>query len=379
MKMGRPMRKRVKRLTQVAALVAGTAILAGCSGNKSVDVDLGSGPPEAGKIKEGALDGVDLTFVSWGGVFQKGQVASMEDFGEKSGAKLLDDGPMEYAKIKAQVDSGNVDWDVVDVDIVWAASQCGDDGLFMDLDTDIVDTSNIQDQDLVGDCYVPAMQYGSMYMYDEDKFSDPPQGWKDFFDVDKYPGKRAINGDPSGGVGPGLLEAALIADGVEPDDLYPLDYKRAYAKLDTIRDHFIYWTTGAESQQMVESGEAEFVHLWSGRGFGAVENGANYAPVWDEAFVVNDAIGVPKNVANPDASMAWINYYLGADAQETMAEMSSYSPIHKDAKPDFSDEGKEFDVARPEISKKMIATDAKWWADNFDEQAELWADWLQDG
>lgn len=375
------MKHTSRKMLQLAALATGAALLVGCSaqGGEQIDIDLGDGPAVAGEIKEGALEGATLTFSSWGGVFQDAQVAAMEEFGEISGARLLSDGPTEYSKIKAQVDSGNVTWDVVDTDIVWAASQCGEDGLFMDLDLDIIDVSNIQNPDLVGDCYIPAMQYGTMFVYNEETYSgDTPQGWVDFFDVEKFPGKRAINGEP-GDVGPGITEAALLADGVAPADLYPLDIERAYAKLDTIRDHLIFWTTGAESQQMVESGEADMVYLWSGRAFGAIENGAQYAPVWDQALIVNDAIGVPKNVTNPDASMAWINYYLGAKAQEIMAEGSSYSPVHKDAAPAFSENALLFDVSRPEIAEQMVTTNPQWWAENFTEQTELWSTWLQQG
>lgn len=374
------MQRSHKRFLSMAAATGAAALLIGCSsqGAANVDIDLGDGPAVAGEVREGALEGVTLTFSSWGGIFQEAQVAAMEEFGEISGARLLDDGPTEYSKVKAQVESGNVTWDVVDADIVWAASQCGEDGLFMDLDYSIIDVSNIPNQDLVGDCYVPAMQYGYNFVYNKDSYETAPESWADFFDVEKFPGKRAINGEP-GDSGPGILEAALLADGVAPEDLYPIDVERAFAKLDSIRDHLIFWTTGAESQQMVEAGEADMVMLWSGRGFGAVENGANYAPVWNQALIVNDAIGVPKNVKNPKASMAWINYYLGAKAQEIMAEKSSYSPIHVDAKPNFSDLGKQFDVSQPEIAEQMVVSNPQWWADNFDEMLELWSTWLQQG
>lgn len=369
--------KTIRRtLTATAAGIAVSALLLGCSaGGGAVEVDLGDDPAVAGTVKEGALDGVTLTFSSWGGIFQEAQVAAMKPFGEESGATLLEDGPTEYSKIKAQVESENVTWDVVDTDIIWADMQCGEDGLLMDLDLDIVDVSNVPNQSLVGDCYIPAMQYGYMYMYDKDAYSDGPTNWKDFFDTDKFPGKRAIAGFED--IGPGVYEGVLLADGVAPEDLYPLDMDRVYEKLDEMRDHFIYWGTGAESQQMIESGEAEMVLLWSGRGYSAVENGANYAPVWDQALIVADALAVPKNVKNPDSSMAFLNYYLGAQSQETLSEMSSYSPIHKDANPTFSELGQQYLVTNPEIAEQMVPTDQSWWAENYDTELERWLDWLQ--
>lgn len=359
------------------AALAGGGLLLGCSsGGGTVEVDLGDGPPVAGEVRDGALEGVTLTFASWGGNFQAAQVAAMQPFAEQSGATLLDDGPTEYSKVKAQVDSGNVTWDVVDTDIIWADKQCGgEDGLLMELDFDIIDTSKIPDQGLVGDCYVPAMQYGYVIMYDADAYPEAPTGWADFFDTEAFPGKRAIAGFED--IGPGVYEGALLADGVAPNELYPLDMDRVYDKLDGMRDNFIYWGTGAESQQMVESGEAEMVLLWSGRGFGAVENGANYQPIWNQALVVADAITVPKNAKNPDASMAWINSYLGAEAQATMAEGSSYSPVNVDAEPQFSELGREYLTTDPEIAEQMVATDQGWWAENYDAELERWMDWLQ--
>lgn len=362
-------------ISALAILGAG-GLLVGCAGGAGpVDVDLGDGPAVAGEVREGALDGVTLTFTSWGGIFQEAQVAALQDFADVSGVTLLDDGPTEYAKVKAQVDSGNVTWDVVDTDIIWADKMCGEDGLLMDLDLDIVDVSNIPNQGLVGDCYVPAMQYGYVIMYNEDAYPTAPTGWGDFFDTDGFPGKRAIAGFED--IAPGVYEGALLADGVAAEDLYPLDMDRAYEKIDTIRDDFIFWSTGAESQQMVESGEADMVLLWSGRGYAAVENGANYKPIWNEALVVADALAVPKNATNPDASMALINSYLGAQAQATMAEMSSYSPVHADAEPDFSELGREYLTTDPEIADQMVETDQRWWAENYDAELERWMEWLQ--
>ena len=368
----------IRRGLASLALVSAASLLVGCTaggGGAPVEVDLGSGPAVAGETKKDALDGVTLTFASWGGIYQESQIDALQPFVEQSGAKLLSDGPVEYSKIKAQVDSNNVTWDVVDTDVIWADKMCGEDGLLMDLNLDIVDTSNIPNQSLVGDCYVPAMQYGYTIMYNEEAYPTAPTGWADFFDTKKFPGKRAIAGFED--IGPGVHEGALLADGVAPEDLYPLDMDRAYERLDEIKDDLIFWKTGAESQQMVESGEADMVLLWSGRGFGAVENGAKYKPIWNQSLVIADALAVPKNAKNPDASMAMINAYLGAQAQEIMAVGSSYSPVHKDADPDLSELGRSFLTTSPEIAEQMVSTDQAWWAENYDAELERWMEWLQ--
>ena len=365
-----------RTLTSGLAVLGAGALLAGCSAAGPVaDLDLGDGPAQAGTVKAGALDGVNLTFVSWGGVFQEGQMtAAGTPFAEESGANVLEDGPTEYAKVKAQVDNNAVTWDVVDTDIIWAQKQCGEDGLFMDIDTSIVDVSHVPDG-LTGDCYVPAMQYGYVILYNADTYPTAPTGWKDFFDTKQFPGKRAVAGFED--VGPGIFEGALLADGVAPDALYPLDMDRAYDRIDPLRDSLIYWKTGAESQQMIESGEADMALVWSGRGYAAVANGANYRPVWDQALQITEALGVPKGAANPKASMAFLNYYLGKEQQEKLTQLTSYSPVNTEATPKLDALGQEFLTTDPAIADQMVATDAKWWAENYETELERWMSWLR--
>jgi putative spermidine/putrescine transport system substrate-binding protein len=358
----------------VATLALSLAACGGGGAGGSADVDLGPGPAKAGTVKKGALDGQTLTFVSYGGIYQDGQMkAAITPFGEESGARILEDGPTDYSKIKAQVDSGNVTWDVVDTDAVWAAGQCGK--LLMPLDTKIVDTSNIP-EGLATRCYVPAMQYGNVMVYNTKKYgSNPPKTWADFFDTKKFPGKRAIFGG-AGDAGPGDLEIALLADGVAPDELYPLDVDRALRKLDSIRDSLIFWDTGARSQQMLESGEADMALLWTGRAYSAIKNGAPYKANWNQWFPRMDVIAVPKNVRKPKASMAMVNYYLGAEQQAKLTELTSYSPIHKDSKPKLDALGESFVTTSPEKQKTAVPVDTEWWGQNLSAIIEKYGAWL---
>src|SRR5665647_3948678 len=128
---------RSLRVGAIATVAAGSLFLAACSagggGGSTKPVDLGSGSAVSGSVKANALTGQTLTFVSYGGIYQDGQVAAaITPFGAASGAKILQDGPTDNAKLKAQVTSGNVTWDVVDTTNIFAAQQCGK--VFMTLD-----------------------------------------------------------------------------------------------------------------------------------------------------------------------------------------------------------------------------------------------------
>ncbi|MEH3141111.1 MAG: ABC transporter substrate-binding protein [Mycobacterium kyogaense] len=364
----------VKRLP---AVLATGVLLTACSGGPGpgADVDLGSGPPQAGVVKKDALKGVTLTFVSYGGIFQDGQTqAAIDPFAKESGARVLQDGPTETAKIKTQVESGNVTWDVVDSTNVTTAQHCGD--LFMPIDTSIVDVSKIPPGAKTDECSVPAMGYGLIVVYNKDKYgANPPKSWADFYDTTKFPGKRAIEGI-AGELDMGVLEGALLADGVAPEKMYPLDAPRALAKMASIRPDIVFWNSGAHSQQLIEAGQVDMALVWSGRAYSAVKNGAPFVPMWNQWMPEADTITVPKGAKNPKASMALINYYLGAEQQAKLSELTSYSPINVDAKPQLDELAKSYLTTTPERAKDRFPLDVAWWSKNNDAMNSAYSDWL---
>lgn len=327
---------------------------------------------ETGAVAEGSLAGKTLTFVSYGGIYQDGQIAAVEEFVQKSGVTLLSDGPTELAKLRAQVESGNVQWDVVDTGDYAPFVHCGT--LFQKLDFSKLDISKIPEGQ-VGECSVPAMNYGTVLMYKKSTYGDnPPTGWNDFFDVEKFPGTRAIWGgtDPEGYI----IELALLADGVAQEDLFPADIDRALNKLRSMRDNLIFWQTGAESQQMMESGEADMMMAWSGRAMAAQRNGAEYEPVWNGWVVVKDQMTIPVGVKDPDAAYALLNFYLSKRAQEIMTEKTSYSPINIDARPQVDEFVAKWLTNTPERIAQGYNQNIQYWVDNYEVLSEKWAEFI---
>ncbi|WP_349828946.1 extracellular solute-binding protein [Brevibacterium litoralis] len=361
--------------TLATTLLAGTSALlvtgcmSGAGGSTEVDASVFA-DPVAGELPADSLAGVDMTFVSWGGEFQNVQSAAFSDpFSEITGATVLPDGPTDQAKLEAQVEAGNVSWDVINSAPTYNAAHCGT--LYEELDFSLIDTSKIPEGMPTGDCYVPSLSYVYTFFYDVERYGDdPPTSWADFFDTESYPGTRAIDGraTPTSGT----YEAALMADGVAPDDLYPLDTDRAIARFADIEDDTVYWTSGAEQTQMIQGGEADMIMAWSGRVFEANEAGADFAPVWEQGIMANDSFSIAKDTENLVAAHAYINHALGAGPQTEMAEGSSYSPVNVDAEPNLSPAAERFDVSRPEVSGVTIPQNAEYWGEHY---AELSASW----
>lgn len=312
-----------------------------------------------------------LTFVSFGGDYQKAQSAAMVKpyAAVDASVKIVEDQPTDYAKIKTMVDANDVKWDVVDADPFWAIANCGK--YAEKLDFTVIDTTKMP-KPFVSDCAVPSMTYSYVLMYNKEKYGkNPPQGWADFFDTAKFPGTRAMENNYIGGG----FEAALMADGVPADKLYPIDYSRAFKKLDTIKSSLKFWKTGAEGQQMLENNQVDMGIFWSGRAYKAVSNGAPFAPQWNQNIGVYDVFMIPKGSPNKAAAMKFIAYATGAEAQAKLTENISYAPINSDAKPNVDSKLLQYLTNDPAIAGKSVPLDQKFYADNEKEAVAQWTKW----
>jgi putative spermidine/putrescine transport system substrate-binding protein len=146
--------------------------------------------------------------------------------------------------------------------------------------------------------------------------------------------------------------------------------------MSSIKKDIVFWSTGAQSQQLIESGQVDMALVWSGRAYSAVKNGAPFAPLWDQWMPEADMLAVPVGAKNPKASFALINYYLGAKQQEKLTELTSYSPVNVDAKPQLDELAQSFMTTTPEHTKQAFKEDLAWWAKNHDAMVSEYTNWL---
>ncbi|SNR62461.1 ABC transporter substrate-binding protein [Paracoccus sediminis] len=257
-------------------------------------------------VAGGAAQAQQMVFTSWGGTTQDAQTEFWAaPFSEKTGTAVVQDGPTDYGKIKAMVEADATNWDVVDVEFDWAL-QAGNQGLLEPLDFTVIDKASL-DPRFVSDYAVGSFYYSFVMGWNEANFPDAkPATLADLFDTAKFPGKRTFYKWSA----PGVIEAALLADGVAPDQLYPLDLDRAFAKLDTIKPDIIWWEGGAQSQQLLASGEAPVGFFWNGRLAALAADGMPVGISWENNITAADALVVPKGAPNKDAAMAFIADYV---------------------------------------------------------------------
>jgi putative spermidine/putrescine transport system substrate-binding protein len=275
-------------------------------------------------------DGTTLTFASFGGVYQGAQRDGwLTPYTALTGVQFQESEESSNATIKAQVESGNVEWDVVDV-----GNDFGLDGnadLLEPLDYSLIKQDEILDG-FATTYRVGDMTYGVALAYNTDKTAGKvPEGWADFFDTTKFPGKRGLWKYSTGGV----LEFALMADGVKPADLYTpkLDVDRAIKKLDTIKDDIVWWDSGAQSQELIGSGEVAMSMIWNGRGYSAKHTDNKPVEIqWNQQILTADYFVVPKGSPNKQVAMEFIAWATCAQNNGAVSNKIPYGPTNKNSK-----------------------------------------------
>lgn len=314
-----------------------------------------------------STSGDTLTVVSYGGPYQEVQSeAFFQPFAAEHGVTVTEDSPTDYAQLRTMVDAGRPTWDLVLV--------ANDFGTEADADyLEPIDYSNMDVSTLIEGA---AQKYrmaadieGTVLAYRTDKLSTAPESFEDLFDTEKFAGKRMFNKLPSGGV----LEAALLADGVPAGDLYPLDVDRALSKLDTIKNEIVWWETSAQSQQLLASGEASMGLAWVGR---AVDAGKE-APVgisWDQWLQVDAYWVIPKGAPNAAKAQEMLTFIADETPQREFASLIGYGPINRAAAEDPSVQA---DANRPTNHlDAQVQVDDEWWGDNAESVNEKFQQWL---
>jgi putative spermidine/putrescine transport system substrate-binding protein len=310
-----------------------------------------------------------IVFTSWGGTTQQAQKTHWADpFTAASGTKVVMDGPTDYGKFKAMVESGNVAWDVVDVEADFAA-RAAKDGLLEPIDYNVVSKKTL-DPRFSNTHQVGSFYYAFVLGYNKDTFkTTQPASWTHLFDLKTYPGKRTLYKWSA----PGVLELALLADGVAADKLYPLDLDRAFKKLDTIKRQIVWWTGGAQSQQLLASGEAPMGMFWNGRVHAIQNSGGNVGISWNQNLTAADVLVVPKGSKNKAAAMKFLAYATSAKAQAGLATETAYAPVNTAAKELMASAA----IAQlpDQFTKTQINLNMAYWAENRDAIGKRWYAW----
>jgi putative spermidine/putrescine transport system substrate-binding protein len=166
----------------------------------------------------------------------------------------------------------------------------------------------------------------------------------------------------------------LLADGVPPENLYPLDVERALDKLDTIKDQIVWWESAAHSQRQIASGEVALTSAWNGRMQTEIEGGAPVEIQWNQNLQTADYLVVPKGTARKEAAMELIAYCVSAQNNHRLSDYIEYAPINKESIPKVDPQvAPQLPTAHREVG---VRYDAQWWDDNRKAVTERFNEWV---
>ena len=345
----------------------------------------------------------DFTFVSWGGAYtmsqQKGYIDTWGPVKNGSTKVSVENYNGGLGEVKAQVEAGNVTWDVVDVLPVDVINGC-DEGLLEEIDTSgwqkSPDGTSFNDSIVengtgasgpISECAVPQIFWTYVIIFDPKNFSGKkPTTMKDFFDVKKFPGKRGVHTWPQA-----VLEMALVADGVKPSKVNSVlqgegGTDRAFAKLEDIKGHVVHWSAGAQPLELVKSGSVVMSIVYNGRAGAAIlSEGASFDYIWEGQVLDGDWIAVVKGAPNKDEAIEFLKHATTCESQAEQAKYITYGPMRKCGL-DIIKKGEPWFhngiAVLPHMPntkkrlKKSVLTDPVWWADHNAELKEQWSAWM---
>jgi putative spermidine/putrescine transport system substrate-binding protein len=325
-----------------------------------------------------SAQGRDLTVVSWGGAYQDAQrEVFFRPFMAAANARMLEetwDGGIGV--LRAKIQSGANNWDLVQVESEELAIGA-DEGLFEKLDWDAIGGRTNYIPQAVNDFGVGAILYSFVLAHDKARTPTAPAGWADFFDRQKFPGKRGLRKGPKT-----TLEIALLADGVAPEQVYrtlgtEAGVTRAFAKLDTIKSDLVWWERGSQPAQWLASGEVVLTNAYNGRISAANANdGKDFGITWAQNLYTLDSWVIMKGSPNRARALDFLKFVGEAKNQAGLPPRIPYGVTATAANallpanvlPDLP-------TASQNIAS-ALQIDDKFWLDRLDRLNQRFTNWV---
>lgn len=276
----------------------------------------------------------------------------------------------DFNQLKAMVENGEVAWDVVDVEsfmVPLGAAQ----NLFEELDDALVPKAELLDEawhpNGVAICFWSTVLAYSTSSHD----GRHPSGWRDFWDAKTFPGPRALRNEPAAN-----LEIALLADGVAPADLYPLDVARALKSLDRIRNEIaVWWKTGEEPIDLIAGGQVQMTSAWNGRVHAAIDEGKPIDFDWEQAILNSDWWVIPRGAENRKSAQEFVAFASSVPAQSELPRYIPYGPVNTRALENIPEQLRRSLPSSPENMRRQIHIDHDWWNENHERVTREWDAW----
>lgn len=330
----------------------------------------------------------EMTIASWGGSYTASQMRAYVFPYRKQvdyPVEVVDyNGGLE--EIRAQVDSLNVKWDVVDIGLADAVRGC-QQGLLEKIDPTLLtpapDGTPAREDflaDTLQDCAVGENVFSTVVGYDPAAFPDqPPNALRDFFNLDDFPGHRGVRRNPQV-----ILEWALVASGVAPDQVYDTlateaGLDRAFSQLERIKPYIVWWENAAEPARLLADGDVSMTQTYNGRIQDAIDDGGDFAILWDGQVLDIELWAIPKGSSQLDKALDFIRFATTAEQQAEQARHIAYGPARQSAMALLDEQYLSRLPTAPENDHDSLQANAAWWAEHMADIRPRFEAWIASG
>lgn len=320
-----------------------------------------------------------VTLSSWGGDLAAMQlVAYVEPFQKLSGIKVIVSGDQpDSAKIKSQVDTGNYEYDITEIDqfTILNLNRKAGKSYFEPIDYSIFDSAHIQKKGMQK-YGVDMLPYSWVNAYRTDVFkAGHPRGWQQWWDTRRFPGARTLPGGTNG-LQP-FLEGAVMATGVPMDKVYPINIDAAYKSMDKVRHSVVkWWDTGETPAQLLASKEAVLANAWNGRIVATQARGVPVNVDWYQGMLDSDAWAVLRGTPNKVNAMKFTAFMTLPISQARQALLIDYGFVNSKAINYIPESRLAVLPTGPNQLRQQFRFGAAWWAENFDTVIKRWTTWV---
>ena len=290
-------------------------------------------------IFKGVAHAAPLTIVSWGGAYEASQSeAYFKPYTAKTGTSIK---TLAYSggiqQLREQVESQSSNWDLIDLVIADNIEAC-ESGLLEKIDHSLLPPSPTgvaaHEDFLPGvltPCGVGQIVSATVLAFNDSAFLGPkPSSIRDLFDIQQFPGKRGLQKKPIA-----IMEWALLSYGIPVKDIYALlsterGLRLAFSKLDSIKQHIIWWDKGEEPAQLLAEGKVVMSSGYNGRFFNAAINqNLPIEIIWEGQLINYSTWGIPVGAPNAQKAHDFIRFATDTKRLADQAAYIAYGPVRR--------------------------------------------------
>lgn len=325
-----------------------------------------------------AADEKPVTAFVFGGSWKRAITeAAGNPFMQKTGIPIRYQDPYSWPKLRAMHEAKAQQIDCASVqgtEVILA----GRLGMARPLDWTLIDRSALDPQQLTRPYAISGYSLSMVLCYNKKTWpgAGHPQSWADFWNVEKFPGRRAMRRDAQW-----TIEVASMVDGDRGASHYPINLDRAFQNLDRIKPHIkTWWSDNSQAQALMERQEVDVMAAMDGRANDAItHSGAPFEIVWNQQISTGNGQGwiVLQGAPNPAGAMKFLDIVGRPEALATFARLLYYAPLNPKA----------YDLIDPAFARRLSSYPANektahhvnydWWADNIIPVQRRFERWLQ--